>query len=206
MPTRVVDRIRFLRADGSDDHFARDDKGRLSGHQFQGRSSVRALVDGGAEELGQVIRAGLSPPAGETVPPERLHIEGFDIAPGGARQAWRAEAKLQTAFAEYLRTKGDEIVSKKISIPGEAGSLHCDLYNASRSQLIEAKANTARDSLRMALGQLLDYGRFISGTERAVLLPERPSEDLLALLNTQGISAIWATARGFVDNTGGRFT
>jgi hypothetical protein len=108
-------------------------------------------------------------------------------------------------FAEHLRKNGDEIVSKRISIPGEPRSLRCDLYNASRDHLVEAKANTTRDSVRMALGQLADYGRFMPSAERAVLLPERPSEDLLALLKKHDVSAIWVTARGFVDNAAGDF-
>jgi len=51
VPQRVVDRIRFRRADGSEGHFTRDDTGRLRGQQFQGRASLRALKAGVAEQL-----------------------------------------------------------------------------------------------------------------------------------------------------------
>jgi hypothetical protein len=72
--------------------------------------------------------------------------------------------------------------------------------------LIEAKASVTRDTVRMAIGQLADYGRFVPGAARAILLPERPADDLISLLESQRIVAIWPKGNGFDDNGGGRFT
>jgi hypothetical protein len=62
----------------------------------------------------------------------------------------------------------------------------------------------SREAIRMAIGQLADYGRFVSGDPRAaVLVPEEPRGDLLALLKGQGIAAIWPMAGGFTDTVAG---
>jgi hypothetical protein len=42
--------------------------------------------------------------------------------------------------------------------------------------------------------------------ERAVLVSEKPHGDLLALLESQNVAAIWQTESGFEDHAGGRFT
>ena len=59
----------------------------------------------------------------------------------------------------------------------------------------------------MAIGQLADYGRFLSpDTAHAVLIGEKPHADLLALLEGEGIAVIWRDGDGFADNAEGRFT
>jgi hypothetical protein len=60
----------------------------------------------------------------------------------------------------------------------------------------------------MAIGQLADYRRFSpNGTRLALLVPERPRADLLALLASAGVHAIWPEGDGFkaegLDLTGG---
>jgi hypothetical protein len=73
--------------------------------------------------------------------------------------------------------------------------------------LVEAKGTGTRTAIRMAIGQLADYGRFApSDVAPAVLLSERPRPDLEALLNGLGISAVWETPGGFQHNADGRFT
>ena len=76
----------------------------------------------------------------------------------------------------------------------------------SRDQLIEAKAGSTRNEVRMAIGQLADYGRFANPeTRTAVLLDVKPHPDLLVLLETQGIAAVWREDKGFADNADGKF-
>jgi hypothetical protein len=67
------------------------------------------------------------------------------------------------------------------------------LYDSDNSELIEAKASAERDSVRLALGQLLDYARYVHHERRAVLLPNRPDSDLIDLLSNHGISCIYET-------------
>ena len=70
--------------------------------------------------------------------------------------------------------------------------MFCDVYDKTAGVLIEAKGTVAREALRMAIGQLLDYRRFAaSDTRLAVLVPERPRADLMALFESVGVNAIW---------------
>ena len=71
---------------------------------------------------------------------------------------------------------------------------------------IEAKGTGSRGEIRMAIGQLFDYRRFITPLLAcAVLLPVPPRPDVLELLTSVGVSAIWKDGRSFVDNAGGAF-
>ena len=70
----------------------------------------------------------------------------------------------------------------------------------------EEAASTNRTSIRLALGQILDYGRYVKkhfeGTELARLLPKRPPEDVVSLLESLGVGCVVETAPGaFVDAT-----
>jgi hypothetical protein len=95
-----------------------------------------------------------------------------------------------------------------IAGPRSSKPLLSDVYDEARQNLIEAKGTGSRDAVRMAIGQLADYGRFTpADTVTAVLLPERPREDLEALLESQGIACIWQLGPSrFADNAEGRFT
>jgi hypothetical protein len=86
--------------------------------------------------------------------------------------------------------------------PGEAKPLFSDLFDRTTRTLIEGKGSVERGSIRTAIGQLADYRRFVDDGNAtcAVLLPEEPRPDLLALLGSAAIAAIWPDASGgFVD-------
>ncbi len=85
--------------------------------------------------------------------------------------------------------------------------MYSDLFNDTRNQLVEAKSGISRNDVRMGIGQLVDYARFVDKrARRAVLLDARPDPDLLKLLDTQGIAAVWRLGDGFADNANGAFT
>jgi hypothetical protein len=48
-----------------------------------------------------------------------------------------------------------------------------------------------RDQLRHAIGQLLDYGRFVETKTHTVLAPSRPRPDLLALARAVGVDVVY---------------
>ena len=84
--------------------------------------------------------------------------------------------------------------------------LFTDLYDATTGTLIEAKGSAERNSIRMAIGQLADYKRFVDGGKPrhvAVLLPTQPRPDLQDLLKRQGIELIYPGEKGFEDSAGG---
>jgi hypothetical protein len=73
-------------------------------------------------------------------------------------------------------------------------ALICDYDASGRDLLIEAKPDPDRGSLRVAIGQLLDYRRFLphqAGTDLAILTIERPLEKYMELLHDLQITALW---------------
>lgn len=54
-----------------------------------------------------------------------------------------------------------------------------------------------RNAFRLAIGQLADYRRFLEDHECAILLPAKPSADLLNLGQTQRIGVIWPVGNDF---------
>ncbi len=142
------------------------------------------------------------------VPIEEGDVEGYDVTiKGGTRRAERKERRLVADYVKYLGASSDLVYRHKIDAPDAAGPLYSDIFNKERWQLIEAKADSSRGSVRMAIGQLADYVRFIDPPpDRAILLPAKPPQDLIKLLNNQGINAIWREGPGFRDNAGGKFT
>lgn len=69
--------------------------------------------------------------------------------------------------------------------------------------LIEAKGSVTRENMRMALGQLIDYNRFVRAEYRAVLVPSRPRPDLIELAETAGQAIIWPQGTGYKCSTAG---
>ncbi|WP_447037684.1 restriction endonuclease [Streptomyces sp. DSM 118878] len=106
--------------------------------------------------------------------------------------AYRRESELLTKFSRHLSDRGHEVSRKRIRPHGERDSLYTDLFDLTENLLIEAKGQATRESIRMAIGQLLDYRRFIEPhPQLAVLVPSRPREDLRDLCASLAIHTIW---------------
>lgn len=141
----------------------------------------------------------------EDVPVEEQWTEKAFVAPSReADDAERREQVLVLAFRDYLVSQGHEVSRLKIVPPGEAKPLFSDLIDRTTNTLFEAKGTVERGAIRMAIGQLLDYSRFIQPAARlAVLLPSRPRHDLRELLKTVGVDLVWRNGEKFVDSAGG---
>jgi hypothetical protein len=173
--------------------------------------SVDELRLPGEFDISEVAEGVSSAPGGTsiaTVPVEAQHNEEVLVNPSTAQYtAIRREQKLVLAYKKYMEAKGSTMIRFRIQPTAEAKPLLSDLYDETRNNLVEAKGTGAREAVRMAIGQLADYGRFTpDNTARAILLPEAPRNDLEALLTTQDISCVWQTRTGFGDNAAGRFT
>lgn len=107
--------------------------------------------------------------------------------------AIRREAELVMRYQRWSRVNGHRVIGKYIHLSGRRNPLRVDLYDVDNSELIEAKASAERDSVRLALGQVLDYARYVHHERRAVLLPNRPDADLVDLLSSYGVSCIYET-------------
>ncbi|TMK55792.1 MAG: restriction endonuclease [Actinobacteria bacterium] len=153
------------------------------------------------------LAAVLAGPSSQDVPIEQQQTERAFVAPSHEPyEAERREQKLVLELEAHLRKLGHEVVRQRIVPESEARPLFTDLYDASTGTLVEAKGTVERGAIRMAIGQLVDYKRFVADgapARLAVLLPKPPRPDLIDLLGSQGIDLIYPEDGGFVDSVGG---
>jgi hypothetical protein len=125
------------------------------------------------------------------------------VKPRPAAVADPIESSLVHEYLDHLEAAGDEVRSLFVPLPG-GRYMRNDVINCTRRALVEAKPTSTRKHIRTAIGQILDYERFWKAKHRAVLLPERPEADLLELLDSTAINAIWRDNKGsFADNANG---
>ena len=137
------------------------------------------------------------------VPLEEQYTEEFEQRfEKRAKAVQRREQKLVRAYGRFLERKGRTVRRHRIPVGEGAHPLYTDAFEEERHNLIEAKVDSTRPAIRMAIGQLADYERFIKPRprRRAVLLPSRPPADMEALLASQKIHVIWKHGSGFRDN------
>jgi hypothetical protein len=146
-------------------------------------------------------------PSSVRIPIEQLLTEKFFVSPrGDVYEADRREQALVLEFEAYLKSLGHQIWRHKFRPSKEGRPILTDLFDGTTGTLIEAKGTVERNAIRMAIGQLADYRRFIESDELhhlAVLVPREPREDLCDLLGSQGIEYIYPVEGGFSDSTGG---
>ncbi|MFC8622359.1 MULTISPECIES: restriction endonuclease [Streptomyces] len=112
-------------------------------------------------------------------------------------EAERREGKLVLQFSDYMRSQGRQVHRQRILPPGETRPLLTDLYVEGLGLLVEAKGSVTRENMRMAIGQLADYSRFVRPTACAILLPSEPRADLITLARSQGYGVIWPNGKTF---------
>lgn len=132
-------------------------------------------------------------------PIERSMTERFFVNPNAHEyEAERREQALVRSLDEFLRARGHDVCRLKIVPLGESRPIFCDVLDRTAKMLVEAKGTVTRIAIRMAIGQLMDYRTFPDEElALAVLVPERPRNDLLDLLKCSNIQAIWPEDGGF---------
>jgi hypothetical protein len=142
-------------------------------------------------------------PAIEYVPVEEQWTEEAFVAPSRKDgEAERREQALVLAYREYLVGHGHDVSRLKIVPTGEAKPLFADLHDRTTNTVLAAKGTVERGAIRMAVGQLLDYRRFVNPPPLlAVLLPSRPRGDLCDLLSSVGVGLVWREGRKFVESS-----
>lgn len=137
------------------------------------------------------------PDSAEEVPVEASDVERYEQQhPTEPKQAVRREAKLVKQYTDWLAAHGQATVRHRVPLPG-GGYLFTDVFNKATEELVEAKASAARTYIRAGLGQILDYARFVDHKAKALLVPVRPSDDLIELLNGHGCGVIWPDGSDF---------
>lgn len=165
-------------------------------------------------EEAQAIQDGASLTPDETTHPtvesraiEESWTETFDAAPttGGIRT--RREAILVRRYADWMEGRGFSVERQQYFVEGESRPLVCDVFVPALSLLVEAKAQDNRNSIRLAIGQLMDYRRFVNTARLAILLPHVPAPDHQDLLRSVEVAWIWPDGhRRFRDSLGGKLT
>ena len=109
------------------------------------------------------------------------------------------EERLVRAYRDRLERQGHTVTRGRYQPDDSDSRLESDLVDLTDGVLYEAKGDVHRASVRMAIGQLLDYRRFEDPPPRrlAVLLPEKPGEDLIDLILKVPASVVWQTDDGF---------
>jgi hypothetical protein len=102
------------------------------------------------------------------------------------------EAQLARRFQMYLEKHHRKVKRYRI-VPAGQPALYSDLADVTENILYEAKGSADRMSVRLALGQVLDYGRFVQGSRLAVLLPKAPPADLIGLLERHDVGCVVET-------------
>jgi hypothetical protein len=134
------------------------------------------------------------------VAPDTKYREIIRHVPQSKRRVATNEHELVRAYCEFIGEKSP--IAKRIGLP--SGSIICDLYDPKRRLLIEAKSTDVREDIRMAIGELYDYGYWIERkigrpVSKAVLIPHKPSQEMFDVLTSAGIIVIWQTSDGFQD-------
>lgn len=139
------------------------------------------------------------------VPLEDHKTTSFTQTPGEAVIAQKREQELVKAFQAVLTARGSKVNRFKIIPKGSTSPLFTDIHDATEGILYEAKADATRNSVRAGLGQLLDYRRYVDGKPCRLLLPAKPSDDLLELLVEHGIAVLWRNTNSgpFYIHSGG---
>jgi hypothetical protein len=150
---------------------------------------------------GAVQAAAVAPVAVDAVPVAAINIEQSEVEKTVSGPVVQNEAQLTRRFQAYLEAHHRKVMRYRI-IPVGSATLYSDLADVTDNVLYEAKGSAERMSIRLALGQVLDYGRYVEGSRLAILLPEAPAADLVELLEAHDVGCVVETTPdNFVDMT-----
>ncbi len=116
--------------------------------------------------------------------------------------AERRESLLVQRFGNLANVNKFVVTRLQIFPKGEAKPMFTDVVLNRNEWLIEAKGTVTREAVRMAIGQLLDYSRFVEVDNLGILLPSKPRSDLFDLAATVNAIVIWEDAGKFVTPAG----
>lgn len=125
----------------------------------------------------------------ETIPPEASESDSAEFDRITTGPVIQREGELRAEFEEYLEATHKHKVAY-YEIPTPTTVIYSDTADLTAQIIYEAKGSAERMAVRLAIGQVLDYGRYIEGARLALLLPEPPAPDMLPLLEFLGIGCI----------------
>lgn len=142
----------------------------------------------------------------DDVPLEALNTELYEVQGIAAGEARRLEAALADRFRQHLTAANHRVRRYRIVPDGSAACIYTDIADITSNVLYEAKGSADRMSVRLALGQVFDYGRYVRrlvpDVKLAVLLPGHPSPDMRELLEEHDVGCVVRLGSGgFADLT-----
>lgn len=155
-------------------------------------------------ELGAPVQAMEEPFFARNVPVEASNVETFlrQHSPVvESVESVRREAGLVRRYIEWLESQGQTASRHAIPVPGSQ-LMYTDVYVDQTGEMLEAKASASRENIRIALGQILDYERFVDHSSLSVLVPSKPTQDMLSLLIKHGVGCVWEVAAGRFESQG----
>jgi hypothetical protein len=151
--------------------------------------------------VGASQAADIAQVAVDAVPVAVTNTESSQVEKSVSGLVIQNEALLTRRFQKYLEAYHREVMRYRI-IPVGSTTLYSDLADITDNVLYEAKGSADRMSVRLALGQVLDYGRYVDGSRLAILLPEAPAADLVELLELHDVGCVVETTpENFIDMT-----
>lgn len=128
----------------------------------------------------------------EQVPLENQNSTTFATSGTEPAIAEKREQLLIEAFKAELTARGRTYSRWQITPPESTRPIFTDVYDATSGVLYEAKSEASRNNVRLGLGQILDYRRYLPKVQKfSLLLPAAPHVDLLFLLASYGVGTVW---------------
>jgi hypothetical protein len=134
--------------------------------------------------------------AGHDAADQPRHPTNEAVVNAESPAAERREAELVRRYVAFLQASGYPVDRRRIPYPGVDSSLLIDVFDRRRRELVESKSSASRQHVRLALGQLFDYARYIEHDSLAVLLPSDPGQDLVELLHGVNVVCIYEQSPG----------
>ena len=179
---------------------------RVLSHDASGRTRMvfvfRLLPVGNVLAMASSSEVGADPaddPKAKLIPREVDSTFFFETRGSAGTTALKGESQLVAEYEHWRGRTATPFERWTIRIPGEKYPLLTDIYDATTSTLFEAKASANRDSVRQAIGQLLDYQRHVPVPElrSSLLLPSKPSTDLRSLIAHSGFGLVYRDGESF---------
>lgn len=134
-----------------------------------------------------------------TPPESSSYVVGASLI-SEERVASRIEFELQRDFGQWIRDRGE--TPQRLRLGSAGATVEPDLYVQESGWVVEAKKSPAREYVRTAIGQVLDYALLARNSGQSavpvILLPSRPVAHLEALLSELGILLIVRADEGFL--------
>ncbi|KAE8130250.1 MULTISPECIES: hypothetical protein [Bifidobacterium] len=135
---------------------------------------------------------------------EKNTEDSREYEPGQERRSLhRREMSLQNRFGRWLEDAGHDVHDVTFG----HGDVHLtpDLFDATENMVMEAKVSTAREYVRTAIGQVLDYRHCMNTSDdygdvtAGILLPGEPVPAMLELCRELSITVFMENGEGSFD-------